>query len=143
MINQNLILETKIEIAASQADVWDALINPEKIEKYFFGTHATSDWKKGSELTFSGVWEGTRYVDKGTILDTEPEVLLSYNYISSFSKLDDIPENRSIITFTLEKSIGGTLLTLVQKGFESEETLMHSTKNWEAVLANLKQVVEA
>lgn len=37
-MNSNLVAEASIEIKAKPADVWDALINPEKIKVYLFGT---------------------------------------------------------------------------------------------------------
>jgi len=41
---KNLIIEKQIEIIAKPEDVWDALINPDKIKLYLFGTHAVSEW---------------------------------------------------------------------------------------------------
>jgi len=37
-----------ITINAPAAKVWDALINPELIKQYLFGTEAISDWEVGS-----------------------------------------------------------------------------------------------
>jgi len=103
MINQNLKFNTAIDINGSVSDVWNALVNPEKIKIYLFGTEAVSDWKKGSDLIFRGEWEGTEYKDSATILEIEPEKTLKYNYISSFSQLEDKTENRSTLTFTITK----------------------------------------
>lgn len=142
MLNKNMRIDLSIAIDTTPSDVWDALINPEKINKYFFGTKAKSDWKQGSELIFEGEWEGVAYVDKATILAIEPEKLLTYNYISSFSKLDDSPENRAEIVMKLENTLNGTTLNLSQIGFESEESYEHSQNSWKSILSDLKKRVE-
>jgi uncharacterized protein YndB with AHSA1/START domain len=76
----NIEFTTSLKINSSLADVWDALINPEKIKLYLFGTNTQCDWKVGSTLRFTGEWEGKAYEDKGTILSIEKEKLLKYTY---------------------------------------------------------------
>ncbi len=143
MLKNELRFTTQVSIKAPKSDVWDALINPEKIKKYFFGTEATSDWLEGSELTFRGEWEGTTYVDKATIIKIIPERILQYNYISSFSALEDKPENRSVISMDLLDTSGGTTLSLTQQGFEPSDAVEHSTSNWKSVLEDLAKRVES
>ena len=45
MISTNNIAKADTTIDAPVDKVWDALINPEMIKKYMFGTTAISDWK--------------------------------------------------------------------------------------------------
>jgi uncharacterized protein YndB with AHSA1/START domain len=66
-MTDTLTLETSVSIKTTKSKVWNALTDPEQIKKYFFGTETVSDWKVGSPITFSGVWEGKPYIDKGTI----------------------------------------------------------------------------
>ncbi|TND07544.1 MAG: hypothetical protein FD123_3096 [Bacteroidetes bacterium] len=122
--------------------VWDGLTNPDQIRKYFFGTEAVSDWKKGSTLHFKGVWEGTGYLDKGFILDIEKDALLRYSYFSSFSGQEDIPENYGEITYRLSAENGGTKLTIFQQNIETEEKAKHSVDNWKMVMGGLKDLLE-
>ena len=143
MLNNELKFETQITVKAEKAKVWDALINPAKIKKYFFGTHVKSDWQEGSDLIFEGEWEGTKYLDKGTITKFLPEYILEYNYISSFSSLEDKPKNRSLIRMELTEDSRNTTLSLTQQGFESVEAMEHSTSNWESVLEDLRKRVES
>lgn len=128
---------------APLARVWNALINPEEIKKYLFGTQAISDWKAGSSLIFKGEWEGKEYMDKGTILAIEPERLFRYTYWSSFSGKPDIPENYGIVTYELSKVDGFVQLRITQDNIESEEQRKHSEENWKSVLESLKSIVEA
>ncbi len=138
----NIEFTTSLEINSSLANVWDALINPEKIKQYLFGTNAQCDWKVGSPLRFTGAWEGKSYEDKGTILAIDKEKLLSYNYWSNFSGLPDLPENYQIVTFRLKELHGKTELQLIQQNIRSEESKLHSEQNWKMVLNSLKELAE-
>lgn len=142
VMNHQLEVKKSIEIIASLMEVWDALTDRETIKKYFFGTEAISDWEEGSSLVFRGEWEGKSYEDKGTILEAIPGEMLQYDYWSGFSGLEDKPENYSRVTYTLEQEVDGTILSLKQKGFASEEALAHADGGWTMVLQNLKELLE-
>jgi len=142
MLNNNLILKRQFTFNAPAEAVWDALTNPEKIKLYLFGTQTICDWKEGSSLIFTGTWEGKQYTDKGTILKFEKNKVLQYNYWSSFSPLPDLPENYSVLTFTLSSHENRTTLALEQKGFIDEKSLNHTRENWTSVMNTMKGVVE-
>jgi uncharacterized protein YndB with AHSA1/START domain len=74
--NQKIIAKESTTINASISKVWDALVNPEEIKKYMFGTNAISNWKEGSSIFWEGEWQGKRYRDKGKILKIEEEKIL-------------------------------------------------------------------
>ncbi len=141
-MSDKLILTVKFEFNAPKSKVWDALINPEIIKQYFFGTELIADWKVGNTITFSGEWEGTPYVDKGIILAYEPEKLLIYDYLSSFSGKEDIPENYAKISYEVEEIEGKTTLTIIQDSIDNEESLNHSKENWTAVIEGMRVFVE-
>ena len=136
------MLKKQIVIAAPAEAVWDALTNPDKIKVYLFGTQTISDWKKGSSIRFTGTWEGKTYEDRGTILEFEENRKFQYTYWSSFSALPDVPENYSLITFSLEANGSSTGLTLEQSRFASQTAYDHSSENWDKVLAELRKLVE-
>ncbi|MCW3117022.1 MAG: hypothetical protein JWM28_1104 [Chitinophagaceae bacterium] len=141
-MSNKLTAKASVKINAGNEEVWDALTNPEKIRQYFFGTHAISDWKKGSSLKFTGEWEGKTYEDKGTILDTEPGKLFRYTYWSSMGKLEDKPENYATVTYELVPSGTETILKISQDNIANEEGREHSEKNWEYILGEMKKFVE-
>ena len=130
------------EISTPSSKVWDALTNPEIIKQYLFGTETVTDWKVGSPIVFQGVWEGVAYKDKGTILEFIPGQKLKYDYWSSFSKLEDLPENYQQITFALMDNDDKTILTLTQENVPNQVAKEHSEANWGMVLDQLKQIVE-
>jgi uncharacterized protein YndB with AHSA1/START domain len=141
-MNHQLEVNKNIKIAVSPMLVWRALTDRETIKKYFFGTEAISDWQQGSSLVFRGEWEGKSYEDKGKIHMAIPGKLLVYDYWSGFSGLEDIPENYSLVSYTLDKSGDGTRITLTQKGFAGEEAQAHADGGWTMVLKNLKELLE-
>ena len=49
-MDKNLIAKTSVTINATSAKVWDALVNPEAIKLYMFGTNVVTDWYEGSPI---------------------------------------------------------------------------------------------
>ncbi len=141
-MSNEITLKLSVRINVSISRVWDAVTNPEQIKKYLFGTEAVSDWKVGSSIKFTGVWEGKPYEDKGTILQIEKEKILKYNFWSNFSGEPDEPANYSNITYALSPENGGTLFTLIQDNFKSAEAREHSEKNWTMVFETMKKMLE-
>ena len=139
----NLISESSISINATPGKVWKALITPELIKQYLFGTNVTSDWKEGSAITYQGEFNGVKYHDKGIIIKFEPEKIFQSTYWSSMSGKEDRPENYNLVTYTLEERGGQTVLTITQDNIATEEAMNHSTENWKMVLGKLKEVVES
>ncbi len=139
---ETLTLEVTTGIKASKESVWKALTDPEQIKKYFFGTETKSDWKVGSPITFSGVWDGKPYLDKGTILQIEELQILKYNYWSSFSGTEDVPANYANVTYSLEERNGETLFTVTQDSIKNNEAREHSKQNWQMIMNSLKELLE-
>ena len=141
-MESNIIARTSIIINAPAAKIWGALTNPELIREYFFGTHANSDWKVGSPITFEGEWGGQKYHDKGTILENVSNKRLKYNYWSSRSGKEDKTENYADITYELEEKDDKTELTVVQENIPDVVMMKHSEASWKKVLEGLKALVE-
>jgi uncharacterized protein YndB with AHSA1/START domain len=141
-MSANIIATSTVEINAPASSVWDALTNPEMIEKYLFGTKAKSEWKVGSPIEYSGEYEGKSYHDKGEILQMLPEKLFQHTYFSSMSGLEDKPENYANVSYELDEENGKTKLTVRQENVQSEEAKVHSEKNWKTVLNTLKELLE-
>jgi uncharacterized protein YndB with AHSA1/START domain len=142
MMSKKLTARASVKIKAGNGEVWDALTNPDKIRQYFFGTNAISDWKKGSSLKFTGEWEGKKYEDKGTILDTQPGKMFRYTYWSSMGKLEDKPENYATVTYELVPAGNETVVNVSQDNVSNQEGKEHSEQNWNYVLGELKKFVE-
>jgi uncharacterized protein YndB with AHSA1/START domain len=141
-MENTFIAQSSALIDASPSKVWDALINPEMIKRYLYGTEALSDWKQGSPITYKGIWEGKPYEDKGIIKKIEPEKLLQSTYWSSMSGTEDRPENYVLVTYELTGEGDKTRLTITQDNCKTEQSRQHSQDNWNMVLATLKQLLE-
>src|SRR5919199_1123323 len=92
-MNRNLVARASITIDAPRAQVWSALVNPEAIKQYMFGTNVVSDWREGSPIVWKGEWQGKSYEDKGVILELKPGRTLQYSHFSPLSGAPDRPEN--------------------------------------------------
>ena len=138
----NHIATAATSVHAPAEAVWKALVDPELIKQYMFGSDVTSDWTVGSTIVYAGEYEGKKYEDHGVILDLHPGELLRSTHFSPLSGKQDIPENYHTLTWSLESDGEKTTLTLTQDNNESEDAAKHSEDNWKAVLKGLKKVVE-
>jgi len=141
-MEKKFIAKASIEIGADLAGVWKGLTDPYSVRQYFFGTELHSTWKKGSPISFRGVWEGKAYEDKGTILEIEAPNYLKYNYWSSFSGQPDLPENYAVVTYALKSKGTLTELSVTQDSIATEEAKKHSEQNWLMVFDGLKKLLE-
>ena len=137
------IARAETEIEAPPSRVWQALTDPEQIEKYMFGSHVVTDWRPGSAIVWKGEYEGKPYEDKGEILEVEPERRLRMTHFSPTSGDEDVPENYHTLTYELEGRNGSTRISLSQDGNDTAEAAEHSQANWEKMLSGLKATVEA
>ena len=49
---ENHLATASILTHASREKIWDALINPDAIKQYMFGTTVTSGWREGGSITW-------------------------------------------------------------------------------------------
>lgn len=139
---QNITTKSSIEIIATSSVVWEALITPDLIKKYFFDSDTISDWKVGSPIKFQGQYEGNQYEDKGTILELNPYKVFRYNYWSPLTGIDDKPENYFPVTYSLMETKGVTTLTVTQENIPDDKMRDQAETNWKKILDKLKNLIE-
>ena len=112
---------------------------------------AIHDYQKRLGLPPSAV----RMPDKGTVFCTvervEPEHYLSFRWIpyGIDAEIDPAHEPTTLVEFRLEKVAAGTLLTIVESGFEKvpahrrERAFRMNEGGWAGQAENLKKHVEA
>ncbi len=142
-MKNTLIAKAQVEINAPIARVWDALVNPEMIKQYMFGSTVVSDWREGAAIVWKGEWQGRPYEDKGVILKLQPQRTLQYSHFSPLSGQPDVPENYHTVTVELSPKGAGTLVTLSQDNNATEEERQHSAQNWQMMLGSLKNLLES
>jgi uncharacterized protein YndB with AHSA1/START domain len=138
----NLIAKAQITINAPADKVWDALINPDAIKKYMFGTTVISNWKEGSKIVWRGEWKGKTYEDKGVILQLKSKTKLQYSHFSPLTGQPDVPENYHTVTIELTEKNGQTTVFLSQDNNATQEAKEHSEQNWTEMLSRLKKFLE-
>src|SRR5262245_35525562 len=141
-MSKKLVAHASRMVDAPASEVWDALVEPERIKRYMFGSTVISDFKPGSPIVFEGEWEGKRYEDKGVIRTVEPRRKLEYTHFSPLSGQPDIPENYHTVTVELAEQGKRTKVTLSQDNNATEQERAHSEKNWAIMLEGLKKEVE-
>ena len=142
-MNEKLTARATTTIYAPVSKVWQALVNPEIIKQYLFGTDVVSDWMEGSPIIYKGEWQGKPFEDKGKILKIEPEKLLRSTHWSPLSGVADTPENYHTVTYQLSEKDGSTDVTITQDNNANEEERVHSEQNWKTVLDGMKKLLES
>jgi uncharacterized protein YndB with AHSA1/START domain len=141
--DKELVASASITINAPIARVWEALVNPDMIKQYMFGTDVVTDWKEGSPIVWQGEWQGKAYQDKGTILKIDQERVLQYSHFSPLSGQPDVPENYHTVTIELSGQGRQTNVSLSQDNNATEQDREHSEKNWQMMLEGLKKLLES
>lgn len=132
------VATAEVEITAPAERVWQALVSPDAIKSYMFGTTVTTDWREGSPISWAGEWEGRPYVDQGEILRFDPPATLRYSHRSGTAE----PGDDHVITVTLAEQAGVTRVVLVQDNNADDAAVAHSERNWNAMLQALRDHVE-
>lgn len=141
-MRDDLIARASTIINAHREVVWNALVNPEAIERFMFGTQVESDWHEGHPITWRGEWNGQRYEDKGVIRKVKPLRRLEYTHFSQLSGKLDVPESYRHVIIELSDEGQRTQVTITQTRNESEEVRGHSERSWASTLAALKNLLE-
>lgn len=130
-------------IHAPISKVWDGLTLPELVKQYFFGTQLVTTWQPGTPIYFRGEWEGKAYEDKGTVLKFEPGKMLQYDYFSSWSDLEERPENYQTIIYRVKSKGSSTVLIITQSNIDTLEKKVHSVQSWGLLTKELKKLMES
>lgn len=91
---------------------------------------------------WKGEWKGKAYEDTGVIVRLERGRVLRYSHFSPLSGLPNTPENHHTVTIELLEQTGRTRVSLAQDNNPTKLARQHSERNWSAMLAGLKQLLE-
>jgi uncharacterized protein YndB with AHSA1/START domain len=141
-MRNNMIAKASTTINASSAVVWEALTNPNSIERYMFGAKVTTSWAEDTPIYWNGEWQGNPYEDKGIVLDFDPPRCLEFSHYSPLSGLPDEPSSYHTVKIELSEEKDGTHVSLTQDNNPTADARAHSQKNWGTVLRGLKTFVE-
>lgn len=115
--------------------IWRALTQPHLIAEWLM----RNDFKPtvGHRFTLTGDWDGVLDCE---VLVVEPNRTLSYTW--NYPHDDPAYDLRSVVTFTLTPTGGGTLLRMEQSGFrpDQKQALGGARAGWQQFLAKLEDV---
>jgi uncharacterized protein YndB with AHSA1/START domain len=146
-------IEKRIELKAPIARVWRALTNYQEFGEWFRvkleGPFVVGQISRG-QITYPG-YEHVRW--EALIEKMEPERLFSFTWPHAKSldkgaySPDYSNEPRTLVEFRLEKTATGTLLTLIESGFEKipaerRETAFRGNEGgWSEQMKNIENYV--
>jgi len=132
-------------IDASPSQVWE--IATRKTGVMFMGADVKTNWQEGHSIIFKGEWKGKAFEDKGEVETFDIEKKLAFTHFSPMSGKRDSPENYNLVSIELRPNGSQTDVRLTQSIHEqadepSRETVAEFKKNWEMMLAKLKEETE-
>jgi len=145
-----LIVSNSIKINATPEKVWEVLVNSDYTKQYMFGCEIVSDWVVGQSLVWRGKNEGNDidYVT-GFLVKLEPHSEFAFTTFDPFSKMEDIAENHTTVSYTLKEINGQTELSVSQGDFahvaEGERRYNEVNNNgdgWNPILIQIKEIAE-
>ena len=143
-------IEKQIEISAPQSRVWQALVDADEFGKWF-GVKLEGPFRVGEatrgQLTYPKfehiVWEA-----QIKAIEAEHYFAFTWHPYAMDPDVDYSDEPPTLIEFRLESMPGGTLLKVVESGFDAipagrrPEALRMNTHGWEVQIQNIKRHVE-
>jgi uncharacterized protein YndB with AHSA1/START domain len=137
-------IEKKIVLKMPVERVFSALTNSHEIPKYFPLKSVESIWVVGSEVLYKGEVDGVPFTDFGIIEKLTYPAEYRYRYWSDNHGTKRTEQNYLTISYNLEKSNEGTVLTVTQSNIKSPE--MYELMNgqvWDYLLNSFKEYIEA
>ncbi|HEY3055892.1 MAG TPA: SRPBCC family protein [Thermoanaerobaculia bacterium] len=145
-------IEKQILIKAPRSRVWRAISDKAEFGAWFgvklpHGTFAAGE-KVSGRITYPGYEHMVMDIE---LVDVEPERRLSYRWhpYAVDPKVDYSSEPTTLVTFTLEDAEGGTLLKLVESGFDKiplqrrAEAMRMNDSGWVEQMKNIERHVTA
>ena len=114
-------IEKRVLLRATRARVWRAISDSAEFGRWFMVAFA-EPFRAGGRLSGTITRPGYEHVTmEVTVVELVPERRFSYRWhpYAVAPGQDYSKEPTTLVTFTLEEAAGGTLLTIVESGFDS------------------------
>lgn len=134
---------SKITIKAAPDKVWEALTNPDLIEKWQYGSQLYTTWKVGDAIKFVTEWEGNTFEQWGTVLEYDKPVKLRYSLFAPRPDLEDKPENYFEMIYILVANAEETILQIIQEDFRPNAIQQEEQGDENPFLQALKLIAES
>jgi uncharacterized protein YndB with AHSA1/START domain len=144
-------IEKKVLLRAPRSRVWRALTDSREFSQWF-GVDLSGKFAPGARLQAPVTHEGYRHLTWDVTIDRmEPERLLAWRWHPNAVDpgKDYSKEPTTLVTFELEEVEGGTMLTIVESGFDGipparrEGAYRGNEAGWTAQAESIQRHVEA
>jgi len=142
-------IEKRIELKATVSRVWRALTDHREFGQWF-GVKLDGPFVAGQASTGRITYPGYEHLKwEAVVQRVEPERLFSYTWhpYAVDPKMDYSKETPTLVEFTLEKTANGTLLTVVESGFDKipaarrDEAFRRNEGGWAEQMKNVEKYV--
>ena len=143
-------IERKILLKASRSRVWRALSNAEEFGGWFGVALKGKTFATGKRVQGQITYPGYEHVVFDVVIERmEPERLISWRWHPAAVEpsIDYSKEPMTLVEFELKEVEGGTLLSLVESGFDSVppsrrlEAFRMNSGGWDAQMKNIAKHV--
>jgi uncharacterized protein YndB with AHSA1/START domain len=142
-------IEKQIVLRAPRSKVWRALTTPEQFSAWF-GANVAGPFTPGARVRGPVTHKGYEHVMMDfTIERMEPERLLSWRWPHPLDLAVEEPSGpRTLVTFELTDVPEGTLLTVVESGFDAlpldrrQQRFRENEGGWAAQMESIKRHVD-
>lgn len=125
-------------IRGTVEEVWDAIVDPEKTQQYYFGTRVGSDWEVGALMTYSYP-DGT-LASTGEIISIDPPKRIEFTFHALW---DEALEAEGPVREVWALSEGAGVVELTVELYEIGERTLEEFKGGLAyIISGLKSLVE-
>ncbi|NNE29731.1 MAG: hypothetical protein HKN16_08840 [Saprospiraceae bacterium] len=143
-MSEGKYVKQSYQFNASVADVWDALINPEKTRQYMFGCDPVTGWIPGEALDWVGAEDGITYV-KGKLVQFDPPFIFSMTTYDPSAPIQD--DYHVVGEYKLSHENGITTMEISQGDFSKvtngDERFEEAKKSWKSAMEVFRKVVES
>ena len=143
-------IERKILLKASRSRVWRALSNAEEFGSWFGVALKGKTFAAGKRVQGQITYPGYEHVVFDMVIERmEPERLISWRWHPAAVEpsMDYSKEPTTLVEFELKEVEGGTLLSLVESGFDSVppsrrlEAFRMNSGGWDEQMKNIEKHV--
>jgi uncharacterized protein YndB with AHSA1/START domain len=145
-------IERKVLLRAPRARVWQALSNAEEFGSWFGVRLQGKTFAPGQRTQGTITHPGYEYIVFEVCIERmEPEKLLAWRWHPAAVEqgVDYSSEPTTLVTFELEDAEGGTLLTVVESGFDNVPphrrlgAFRMNSEGWDQQMKRIQQHVTA
>lgn len=137
-MNQEIIYSKTTLIYSPKENPWKELLS-EKFYTLAWGATLSTSWQIGTPISFTGIWEDTKYLDKGEIKEYKENNAVKFSYWSSFWNAEDVPEEYCTIAYRLKPVDEYSCeFTVTQQGFRDDVHYVDTMQLWDNTSKTLK-----